>query len=121
MNDQTQMQDERSTSGQSRSTVGLGVCSCGSTVDVITAAAWWTAWGSNSFDFKWQKHSGELSLCEKCENDEWVVCEECGARVDRELYGSGYPEDFDEAHICPECATNKGIAISVNITFPAQS
>lgn len=88
---------------------------CGETGEVITDAQWWTAWGKNAFDFNWQKHSGALTLCEKCEDEGWVVCSECGACVDRDFYGTGYPEDFDGEHICPECALKKGIAISVSL------
>jgi hypothetical protein len=115
MNDE---QETKHADARSLSNAGLGVstCSeCGGIVDVATATEWWTAWGNNAFDFNWQKNSGVLPLCEKCEYEGWVVCEECGARVDRDLYGCGYPEDFDGERICPCCAVKKGIAISVNI------
>jgi len=77
---------------------------CGSTNEVLPSSVWWTAWGRNAFDFNWEKNEGTIYLCEKCENENWVYCNSCGAPTDADHYGRAYlPEDYDDDMMCPGC------------------
>lgn len=78
---------------------------------------YWSAFGRNCFDFNWQKNKGKMHLCGDCEQENWVLCNACGALIDEELYGTGYPEEYDynNDYACPECMKKAGYEISVNI------
>lgn len=76
----------------------------------------WTAFGRNCFDFNWRKSEQEIALCMSCMDRDWNMCADCGAIVDRELYGTGYlPDDYDGDYMCPECAKKSGHEITVNL------
>ena len=79
---------------------------CGNTSnDVLTSQVYWTTWGRNCFDFNWSKNDDGINLCEKCEEDNWYFCEECGALIDIDFVGGGYISDNpDYDYLCPECA-----------------
>ena len=89
---------------------------CGGTEDVIESTTWWSTWGRCCFDFNWQKNHGSMKLCEYCEDENWVVCEHCGALVPREDEGKGYfPDDYCDSFLCPECAEKAGFELTVDI------
>lgn len=76
---------------------------CGSIGEVFKSTTWWTAWGRNCFDFNWAKYKGSKKLCEKCEADNWVLCEYCGALIEEEHYTHDWPDDYNGPVLCPEC------------------
>lgn len=94
---------------------------CGKTEEVVTITVIWATWGRNAFDFNWAKYDNkEISLCDKCENEQYVICGECGAGIDNYNYGRGYlpEEEYLGDSLCPECAGKKGFKCQVHIGLP---
>jgi len=91
---------------------------CGTTkklAEVRRSCIKWTAWGGNAFDFNWQRRRTRIDLCRDCEDNLWVNCSTCGALVDINYYGTGYPEDYDGEFICPGCLEKQGIKLTVPV------
>jgi hypothetical protein len=90
---------------------------CDGIHEVITNKVWWTTWGKDAFDLNWQKNKGKLPLCEKCEEENWTVCSECGSLVENDWYGYGYllGEEILGESLCPECAEKKGFERTAGI------
>lgn len=100
----------------------MACSACGTTdpeAEVKEIKVFWTAWGRNCGDFNWYRREQPKMYCEDCEDEQWRLCDLCGAAIESEYYGIGYlPSDYGGDAICPDCAPKKGYECEVPIRAP---